>query len=192
MAFTYPLLAEVPRPGGDIPRSAASVTSVIYRGKKLALCWHKAFPHNEHSSFEERRRTMHTMSRGKIDLRWFTMVRFDVILINFLPWCFASSTMQSCFCLSRNIYIYIISKHLNIIYIVFYMYYPMVSSRNIPNKFRQQNLAANPGRFAGGKLGECDDVGFGSQCMVSLSSRYVDVSKNRGTPKWMVYNGKPY
>jgi len=23
-------------------------------------------------------------------------------------------------------------------------------------------------------------------------SRYMDVSKNRGTPKWMVYNGKPY
>ena len=21
---------------------------------------------------------------------------------------------------------------------------------------------------------------------------YMDVSKNRGTPKWMVYNGKPY
>ena len=22
--------------------------------------------------------------------------------------------------------------------------------------------------------------------------RYMGVSKNRGTPKWMVYNGKPY
>ena len=22
--------------------------------------------------------------------------------------------------------------------------------------------------------------------------RYMDVSKNRGTPKWMIYNGKPY
>ena len=21
---------------------------------------------------------------------------------------------------------------------------------------------------------------------------YMDVSENRGTPKWMVYNGKPY
>ncbi len=21
---------------------------------------------------------------------------------------------------------------------------------------------------------------------------YLDVSKNKGTPKWMVYNGKPY
>ena len=24
------------------------------------------------------------------------------------------------------------------------------------------------------------------------SSQYMGVSKNRGTPKWMVYNGKPY
>jgi len=22
--------------------------------------------------------------------------------------------------------------------------------------------------------------------------KYMDVSENRGTPKWMVYNGKPY
>ena len=29
--------------------------------------------------------------------------------------------------------------------------------------------------------------------MIGLTSRvYMDVSKNRGTPKWMVYNGKPY
>ena len=25
-----------------------------------------------------------------------------------------------------------------------------------------------------------------------ISSFHLDVSKNRGTPKWMVYNGKPY
>ena len=25
-----------------------------------------------------------------------------------------------------------------------------------------------------------------------VSSHYMDVSKNRGTPKWMVNNGKPY
>ena len=46
---------------------SASVTSVIYRGKKLPLCWHKAFLHRENSPIEER--TMNTMSRGKIDLR---------------------------------------------------------------------------------------------------------------------------
>ena len=27
---------------------------------------------------------------------------------------------------------------------------------------------------------------------VSLKSIYMGVSKNSGTPKWMVYNGKPY
>ena len=94
MAFTYPLLAEVPRHGGDIPRSAASVTSVIYRGKKIALCWHKAFSHSEHSRYT-----------------------WDIHVTNFV------------------------------------------------NKI----LQLFEGRFAGGKLGECDDVGFGSQCMVSLS-----------------------
>ena len=26
----------------------------------------------------------------------------------------------------------------------------------------------------------------------SCSNLYVGVSNNRGTPKWMVYNGKPY
>ena len=26
----------------------------------------------------------------------------------------------------------------------------------------------------------------------SWQGKYMDVSKNRGTPKWMVYNGKPY
>ena len=26
----------------------------------------------------------------------------------------------------------------------------------------------------------------------SLGTIDMDVSKNRGTPKWMVYNGKPY
>ena len=25
-----------------------------------------------------------------------------------------------------------------------------------------------------------------------LVGKYMDVSKNSGTPKWMVYNGKPY
>ena len=25
-----------------------------------------------------------------------------------------------------------------------------------------------------------------------MISQYIDVSKNRGTPKWMVYDGKPY
>ena len=26
----------------------------------------------------------------------------------------------------------------------------------------------------------------------SVEKNHMDVSKNRGTPKWMVYNGKPY
>jgi len=29
-------------------------------------------------------------------------------------------------------------------------------------------------------------------CFLNLSVGDVDVSKNGGTPKWMVYNGKPY
>ena len=28
--------------------------------------------------------------------------------------------------------------------------------------------------------------------MVDIPASYVGVSKNRGTPKWMVYNEKPY
>ena len=31
----------------------------------------------------------------------------------------------------------------------------------------------------------CSDVDF-------AGTLYMGVSKNRGTPKWMVYNGKPY
>ena len=27
---------------------------------------------------------------------------------------------------------------------------------------------------------------------ISLFGEYMGVSKNRGTPKWIVYNGKPY
>ena len=27
---------------------------------------------------------------------------------------------------------------------------------------------------------------------VKVNQLYLDVSENRGTPKWMVYNGKPY
>ncbi len=27
---------------------------------------------------------------------------------------------------------------------------------------------------------------------VNLLGKYMGVSKNTGTPKWMVYNGKPY
>ena len=26
----------------------------------------------------------------------------------------------------------------------------------------------------------------------AITRQYMGVSKNRGTPKWMVYNGKPY
>ena len=33
-------------------------------------------------------------------------------------------------------------------------------------------------------------VHVGNHC--NSWKKYVDVSKNRGTPKWMVYNGKPY
>ena len=32
----------------------------------------------------------------------------------------------------------------------------------------------------------------GSSMQGVLSTNYMGVSKNRGTPKWMVYNGKPY
>ena len=31
-----------------------------------------------------------------------------------------------------------------------------------------------------------------SNCMESAGKLYLGVSKNRATPKWMVYNGKPY
>ena len=37
--------------------------------------------------------------------------------------------------------------------------------------------------------GGCSDVEIGP-CLVSMLD--LGVSKNRGTPKWMVYNGKPY
>jgi len=36
---------------------------------------------------------------------------------------------------------------------------------------------------------------LGTFCKILLAKRkmtYMGVSKNRGTPKWMVYNGKPY
>ena len=34
----------------------------------------------------------------------------------------------------------------------------------------------------------CIHFGQDKKC----TSNYMGVSKNRGTPKWMVYNGKPY
>ena len=32
----------------------------------------------------------------------------------------------------------------------------------------------------------------GAKGTTSLNGTHMDVSKNSGTPKWMVYNGKPY
>ena len=34
-----------------------------------------------------------------------------------------------------------------------------------------------------------DSIGM---CCKVFSQSYMGVSKNKGTPKWMVYNGKPY
>ena len=33
---------------------------------------------------------------------------------------------------------------------------------------------------------------FGSVLGMKKQSSYMGVSENRGSPKWMVYNGKPY
>ena len=38
----------------------------------------------------------------------------------------------------------------------------------------------------------CSTTSWWIQDVVSLFRILMDVSKNRGTPKWMVYNGKPY
>jgi len=35
------------------------------------------------------------------------------------------------------------------------------------------------------------NVGFGGPKNVFPARIYMSVSKNKGTPKWMVYNGKP-
>ena len=37
-----------------------------------------------------------------------------------------------------------------------------------------------------------DGLGFGANFEGYHDYMHLDVSKNRGTPKWMVYNGKPY
>ena len=113
--------------------SAASVTSVIYRGKKLPLCWHKAFLHSENSPIEER--TMNTMSRGKIELRWFSMVRFNVTLIHLIHWCFTSSAIQSFFFILK-----FVSKQTCICSLYVYMY-PHLSLRNIPKKISQNSCS---------------------------------------------------
>ena len=37
-----------------------------------------------------------------------------------------------------------------------------------------------------------EDLCFSGSGASFFLKRYLGVSKNRGTPKWMVYNGKPY
>ena len=66
---------------------------------------------------------------------------------------------------------------------------PILSSPNktlrsweVGRKSRGQNLD-----FSGAKLGS---ISLTDSCI--WPKFYTGVSKNRGTPKWMVYNGKPY
>ena len=63
---------------------------------------------------------MNRMSCGKIELRWFSMVAFNVILVQFLRWCSTSSTIQLCLFILN-----FISKSLHIILYVTCIPYPI-------------------------------------------------------------------
>jgi len=71
-------------------------------------------------------------------------------------------------------------------------------SRNpFPLKFFQMADLASGIRFSPSKRRDVLELGYGAffnnigSSGQEISS-YVGVSKNRGTPKWMIYNGKPY
>ena len=62
---------------------------------------------------------------------------------------------------------------------------PLECKKNIPNKLGVSD------RWLSNSLSSrtmCINFGPGKKC----TSNYMDVSENKGTPKWMVYNGKPY
>ena len=63
---------------------------------------------------------------------------------------------------------------------------PQQHSLQIPSRER---IHIPPGEEARkSSTQKCQKIGN----MLVLLGEYVDVSKNRGTPKWKIYNGKPY
>ena len=57
---------------------------------------------------------------------------------------------------------------------------------DVDQRLKKTKAAATHGTTGGGKWGKCWLESFPTFFFK------MDVSKNKGTPKWMVYNGKPY
>ena len=110
----------------------------------------------------------------------------------------------------RYIYIYIFNLYIH----MYYMYIMLLNSRRIyhanwwilSNMSQVHNVytlrywhASSPTNTCNGNwCGDASDLSFVMNMRNKLKQQtntkdnHMDVSKNRGTPKWLVYNGKPY
>ena len=91
----------------------------IFQGVLLALCWHKAFPHNEHSSFKKNVRCMPWEDR--LEVFYHGEIQRHTRSFSSLMFCIFHNAIMFLFIL----------KYINIYHIYKYTYLYIIHPKNL-------------------------------------------------------------